>query len=547
MKKFFNFGIIACLTAAFVFNGCKEEEETITRIEITEGETINLIVGQNQQLHVKHFPEHLKAPKYNWTTSDVFVASANYGEIKANSEGKTVITVTTDNNISASCNVVVSAIEITGITIDKSEYEILIGNELQLNPKVSPNDATYKDKLVYSSTDETVAKVGKNGKVETVGVGECQIKVTSNDGKISTTCNIKILPTTLNKTEFEAIIGEHLQLQPTAIADVYKNKLVYTSTNESVAKVSSEGVIETIGVGECTITAASTDGKIKADCKVKVLPSEVTSISLNQNELTIMQSETFSFETTIEPKIAADKTVTWTTSDESIATIDASGVLTAIGIGECTIIAHSSNAEVTAQCNVKVITATAKEVQLNKSSIKMIIGTTYNLQATVLPNAANPNVTWVSSNTNVATVENGVVTAVAVGSAVITVTTEEGGLQQSCSVTVEGIEKYISAQHGTVSTTFSGGGSYNSISCEIVNNSSVDIYVKNCLINSYTRGDADITLYSGQKYSPKYTGTIISTGNNPTVIWTIEYNGIEYTIYSTYNASFGFDWSIIGL
>ncbi len=532
MKKLFNLGIIACLMAAFVFNGCKEEEENITRIEIAEGETINLIVGQDMQLKVNRFPEHLKAPMYNWSSSNSSVVSVNkLGKITAVAEGETTITVSVanDNTIKASCTVIVTPIAITEIKLDKSEYEILIGNELQLNPKVSPNDATYKDKLVYSSTDEAVAKVEKNGKVETVGVGECQIKVTSNDGKISTTCNIKILPTTLNKTEFETIIGDHLQLQPTAVADVYKDKLVYTSTNESVAKVSSEGLIETVGVGECTITVASTDGKIQADCKVKVLPSEVTSISLNQTELTIMQSETFRFETTIEPKIAADKTVTWTTSDENIATIDASGMLTALEIGECTIIAHSSNAEVTAQCNVKVITATAKEVRLNKSSIKMIIGTTDNLQATVLPNAANQNVTWASSNTNVATVENGVVTAVAVGSAVITVTSEEGRLQQSCSVTVEGIEKYMSASH-IGGMKFSQAGNYAYCDCSISNSSDVDVYVKRVIVSG-TSYSVNETLSAKSKMSMRaYTNQFNSTSYN--VVWVIEYNGVEYTVSS---------------
>ena len=531
MKKLFKLGIIACLMAAFVFDGCKkDEEETITRIEIAEGETINLFVGQDMQLKVNRFPEHLKAPMYKWSSSNSCVEVAMTGKITAVAEGEATITVlvANDNTIKASCTVIVTPIAITEI-LDRSEYEILIGDELQLNPTVVPSNATYKDKLVYSSTDETVAKVGKDGKIETVSVGECQIKVTSNDGKKSTTCNIKVLPTTLNKTEFEAIIGEHLQLQPIAVADVYKDKLVYTSTNESVAKVSSEGVIETIGVGECTIIAASTDGKIKADCKVKVLPSEVTSISLNQTELTIMQSETFRFETTIEPKIAADKTVTWTTSNESIATIDASGMLTALGIGECTIIAHSSNVEVTAQCDVKVITATAKEVQLNKSNIKMIIGATDNLQATVLPNAANQNVTWVSSNTNVATVENGVVTAVAVGSAVITATTEEGGLQQSCSITVEGIEKYLSASHhGGMS--FSGAGNSAYCDCSILNSSNVDVYVKRVIVSG-TSYSVNETLGGNSQMSKRaYTNQFNSTSYN--VVWVIEYNGVEYNVYS---------------
>ena len=84
MKKLF----LTAIVGTMILVGCKKdeaEEEKITRIEIAEEETITMIIGESKQLHVNHFPEHLQAPKYKWTSSDLFVATASYGELKAKS------------------------------------------------------------------------------------------------------------------------------------------------------------------------------------------------------------------------------------------------------------------------------------------------------------------------------------------------------------------------------------------------------------------------------------------------------------------------------
>ena len=493
-----------------------------------------MIIGESLKLHIKHYPEHLPAPKISkWESSDLFVASASFGELKAKSEGEALITATTENNISATCRVIVGAIEITEIKIGKANYEIPMGETLQLTPKVSPEDASYKNNLVYTSTNENVAKIGRDGKIETVNVGECQIKVASPDGKESTTCNIKVLSIAFDKTQFEDIIGKQLQLQVSNVSEIYKDKLTYSSTNDAVAKVNAEGLVETVGVGECVVSASSTDGKVKAECKVKVLPSEVSAISLNQSDLTLMQSELYKFETSIEPIFAADKTVTWTSSDENTATISADGTLTALAIGECTITAHSSNAEVTAQCNVKVIAATPKEVNLNKLSLELMVGAIDNLSATIYPTAANQNVSWTSSDPNIVAIENGMVTAISVGTATITATSEEGGQQQSCVVTVEGVDKYISAQNGNVVTTFTNFGVYTYVSCQITNKSNVDVYVKSIIIDGRTTSVGE-TLKSNYKISNTYY-----TNSAEKVVWIIEYNGVEYEVNSFWNPSYG--------
>ena len=442
MKKL----LLAAVAVLTIFAGCKDkdkDEEIVTQIEIVEGETINMIIGESLKLHIKHYPEHLPAPKITeWKSSDVSVATAGFGEVQAKKEGETLIIATTANNIKATSRVIVSAIEIVEIKIDKTNCEVLVGGTLQLTPKVSPENASYKNDLVYTSTDENVAKVEKGGKVESISVGECQIKIASPDGKVTAICNLK------------------------------------------------------------------------------VLPNEVSNISLNKSELNIEQGETFKFEVTIEPDIATDKTVTWVSSDESVATISADGALTSIGIGECTITANSSNDKVKAECKVKVSPASVKGLELSKTYAKILIGSTDVIAANVIPaNAANKNVTWASSDETVATVDNGIVTGIAAGTVTITATTEDGGFNQICGVTVGGINIFMSAQNGSVVTTFSAGGVTSSIKCEITNNSNVDILVKECVAGG-VHFSVGQTLYSGS-----YLKCDIPT-QSTSVVWIIEYNGI---------------------
>ena len=215
--------------------------------------------------------------------------------------------------------------------------------------------------------------------------------------------------------------------------------ITWTSDNTSVATVDANGKVTAVSVGSAQITASHSG--MSASCAITVDPIEVTRITLDRSTLRLGLNKTRTLVATIAPSNATDKTVTWTTSDSSIATVTSAGVVRGIAYGTATITATSSNG-LTATCKVNVVPTPVESVSLNKASTTLSIingtGGTEQLTATITPNdAVNKNVTWSSSNTDVATVSNtGLVTAVSKGTAIITVTTEDGGYKATCTVTV---------------------------------------------------------------------------------------------------------------
>ncbi|AQS18342.1 beta strand repeat-containing protein [Clostridium beijerinckii] len=169
----------------------------------------------------------------------------------------------------------------------------------------------------------------------------------------------------------------------------------------------------------------------------------VTSVSLNKTTVNLMAGETDTLTAIVSPSNATNQSVTWLSSNTSVATVDSNGIVTGVNAGSAVIVASTVDGSKKATCTVTVTGTTAvhpTSVSLNKADDAIIAGGTDALTATVLPsNATNKNVTWTSSNTNVATVDsNGVVTGVNAGSAVIVASTVDGSKKATCTVTVTG-------------------------------------------------------------------------------------------------------------
>jgi uncharacterized protein YjdB len=162
----------------------------------------------------------------------------------------------------------------------------------------------------------------------------------------------------------------------------------------------------------------------------------VTGVSLKSAaSLAVGGTETLTAE--IEPSNATNQNVTWSSGNTSVATVSAGGLVTAVAPGTATITVKTQDSNKTASCTVTVSSIPVSGVSL-KSTTSLIVGGTETLVPTITPpNAANQNVTWDSNNTGVATVSaNGIVTAVAAGTATITVKTADGNKTAACSVSV---------------------------------------------------------------------------------------------------------------
>lgn len=265
------------------------------------------------------------------------------------------------------------------------------------------------------------------------------LEITASAGPVAVT------GVSLNKNTLSLEAGQNETLTATVAPSNADNKNVsWSSSDANIASVDQTGKVSALSAGTATITVTTEDGSKTATCTVTVTapaaPIEVTGISLNKNTTTIYVGSTETLTVSYTPTDAnTGKAVNWTSSNTSVATVDANGTVTAVAVGTAVITATSTtSASITASCTVTVDVAHPTGVTLDKSSLNLQIGGSETLTATVAPsNASNKSVNWTSSNTSVATVNNnGQVTAVGVGTATITATTVDGNKTATCTVTV---------------------------------------------------------------------------------------------------------------
>ena len=171
---------------------------------------------------------------------------------------------------------------------------------------------------------------------------------------------------------------------------------------------------------------------------IEALTIPAENITLDKNNISIKVSETTTLNITVLPENTTNKEVVWTSSDESVATVE-NGVVTAHKVGVATITATTTDGtNLSATCEVIVTPTVAENIALDKTSVSLEINKTVALNITILPETTtNKEVVWTSSDESVATVENGIVTALKAGVATITATTTDGtNLSASCEVTV---------------------------------------------------------------------------------------------------------------
>ena len=232
-------------------------------------------------------------------------------------------------------------------------------------------------------------------------------------------------------------VGETITITATLRPKTAIDKtLTWSSSNETVATVDQSGKVTAVALGEAVITAASSNPEVSATCKVTVVPTAVSAITLNPTEWSGEVGESFTITATVAPEAATDKTLRWTSSNEAVAKVDANGKVTAIALGEATITVATSNPEVTATCKVKVLPTAVSAITIDPKEWAGEVGESFTINAIIEPDAAtDKTLTWSSSNEAVATVNaDGMVTAVAVGEAVITV--KAGEVSATCAVTV---------------------------------------------------------------------------------------------------------------
>ncbi|MDY4570307.1 MAG: Ig-like domain-containing protein [Alistipes senegalensis] len=340
------------------------------------------------------------------------------------------------------------AVSVTGVTLDKSSISILVGASETLAATVSPKDAANK-KVSWKSDKPEIATVDANGKVTGVKAGEATITVTTEDGGKTATCKvtvsdkeIKVTGVKLNKSETSLLVGGNETLTATVLPeDATNQNVTWKSDKPEIATVDANGKVTGVAAGEATITVTTEDGGKTATCKVTVKPNLVSEITLAA--LAIYVGESKAITATVKPDDATNKALTWTSSDETVATVDATGKVTGKKIGTATITATAQDGSgVSGSCTVTVLSH-VKKVTVTPANLTLGQNKSYTLKATVevFGSGTDTGVTWTSSDTTIATVDaTGKVTATdKVGTVTITATSKADPAKKgTCTIKVSG-------------------------------------------------------------------------------------------------------------
>ena len=421
----------------------------ITEKTLEEGETINLTASV--------LPANASNKSLAWTSSDENIATVDAnGLVTAVKEGTATITAkaTDGSNVSAKCTIKVKApvVLVEGITLNATEQTLTEGETFALTASVTPENATNKS-LAWTSSDENVATVDANGLVTAVKEGTATITAKANDGSnASAQCTITVKAAvvlvegiTLNATEQTLTVGETFALTASVLPENATNKsLVWTSSDENVATVDANGLVTAVKEGTATITAKANDGSnVSASCTITVNAAVVLveGITLNATEQSLTVGDTFALTAGVAPENATNKSLAWTSSDENVATVDANGLVTAVKEGTAIITAKANDgSNVSASCTINVSDSFifVSKISLEKMQVTLNIGETATLNVTIEPaNATNKEIAWKSSNPSIATVENGVVTAISAGTIYVSASSTDGSNQSDvCIVTV---------------------------------------------------------------------------------------------------------------
>ena len=405
-------------------------------LELNEGETATLTAT------VK--PDNASDKTVTWSSSKTSVATVDAnGKVTAVAEGNATITAKAGNK-SATCSVTVTknVVAVESITLDKSSLELNEGETATLVATVKPDNATNKT-VTWSSSRTSVATVDANGKVTAVAEGTATI--TAKAGDKTATCSVTVKKNTvavesvtLDKSSLELTEGETATLTATVKPDNATNKTVtWTSSSSSIATVDQNGKITAVSEGTATITAKAGDKTATCSVTVKKNTVAVESVTLDITSTILNTGETLTLTATVKPDNATDKTVTWSSSNSSVATVDANGKVTAVAQGTAIVTAKAGDK--TATCTVIVMKTDipVESITLDITFTILNTGETLTLTATVKPdNATNKTVTWSSSNPTIAAVDqNGIVTALQSGEVIILA--KAGAWTASCMVCVK--------------------------------------------------------------------------------------------------------------
>ena len=345
--------------------------------------------------------------------------------------------------------------------LKKDEVTLSVGSTYQV--ELTPKNIRYFDYLNYDykMSDEKIATVDEFGTVTAVGTGTTTLKISLSPGFTSKTMKINTEALTIESVKLAVDMDGNLNTDSVVNMDLNQTialkaiinsredintSINYGSSDPNVATVDEFGYVTSKKVGTTTITGEKNGvtGTIVIRVEKQTSPSEqpakvIQSVSFASGSVALKKGNKTQLTLIVMPNELSNSPMTWTSSNTNVVKVDNKGVVTGVNNGQAIIKVTSSNGK-TATCEVKVSGDDIKinSIKLNSSNKKIVVGDLLQLKTTISPeNATIRNLTWTSSNTKVATVNNGLVTGISQGTATITVKSSDGKATASCTITVD--------------------------------------------------------------------------------------------------------------
>lgn len=419
---------------------------------------------------------------------------------------------------------------ITTITINDYEQVIAINEEYEIDFFTDVNDIDKKD-FIYTSSNEKIAII-KDGIIKGISEGEVTITIKSKNGIEASEDyiikNVEVEDIQL-KGNNNLIVGESnkidVEFVPKNASDSILN---WNSSNPEIIEIDNKGNAKAKALGNSTITITTKKGKTK-DFIINVYVGAET-IEVTNNNLKIEVGKTENINIVITPNEYPQNQIIWSSSNSDIASVE-NGIVKGISEGQTTIIAKTINNK-QATIDVEIYEVKPEEVKLNKKEIKLSVGNSATISAIVTPNnASNKSVSWSSSDSSIASVENGVIKANKIGNATITAETTNG---KTASIKVTATKQSPVKINNFRYTKDSVCGVEWTFSIKNNSNKSID-YVTLTWINGNRVGDLVFDQITGEnKTTLRYTGPLkagASSGSrrNTTKFYSCDYSGSTFT------------------
>ena len=381
--------------------------------------TLTIEPGKTRTLTATVMPSNANDKTVSWSSSDTEIASVDdSGTVTAIKEGTATITARA-GGITATCEVTVKPIlnPVENILLDKETLTITRGKMYRLTATVLPDNADDKT-VLWSSSDPEVATVDNDGTVTTHSIGKTNIIAQAGDIMKFCTVTVEPIPIeniTLNKETLTLICGETDRLVATITPDnadyEYFGGALWLSSDMDVVGIDRDGTVTARKAGTATITLWVFANGQEIHCEVTVLPApapiDVEYITLNSTKFTCKYGEHIYLRATVIPDNADDNTVTWSSSDPSVATVDNNGTVTmAYKEGTAIITAQAGDKKATCEFIVKRVLTPVERITLEPKTISLKRGAKKQVKVQVYPSNTDDKVVFLSSDDDVATMDN---------------------------------------------------------------------------------------------------------------------------------------------